>query len=796
MSIFDEKNKNYEEYELSTESKEKITEGVLEHFKNLPATSKSELDDRRIGRMKKNNRIMRKVALAAVSIGVSVAMIIGVIVYNNGNKKDNRRVIKRADISGKSIEDRITLANSTIFDLISPHGCKTYVYTNQYEEISGQTVEGDNQVLKETESECYDSAGNLKDGYEVKKIQATNSEDYIEVAGKNFVRISASQTKVNSDDTLVFYFDYGITEEESEKRDEDYMSYDYVYFVRGTSLYRIKCNPEFNVCVDKSREYDSIEEVDGKIKYCSAFENIVDDKDENLPRFNDKNIVDKDSNSDDIYINLKNGNEVVGRAYPLNKKAYIFYDEDCDEKDADLYYIDKSNELHRIKDVGFKTSRYSIYSSYRAYYGNILDTGKLMVDKDYKDEVIASGIDEFEFEVSIEKELKTSANIDEDCNIVLHTGGYFYGGEERILWVDKKHKIIDEDAIEPFDVKDMAEKASIREQEEKDGEQEALEKTKEQVKNLSVMQYEEGEDLNYYKAFADGISFETDYIGDYEIKMDMETTRFLIKGKNDREYVEIPNLRYEYDDIYTNGKYIYYLEDYLFKFNMETKECTYYDVKNDSAVVENGYFELSAIDGGIIYFNCSTGDQNAETGDYYNMNNYIYAYDIISGEFKLLAEDRELSEAFDNYIITIRRYGHEMTEDNSDLINEYETYICKYIDGELKEIKDIGDFSSLSYAKTPNNNIIYFEVYKKLDENKMPDKSKLTIVSFDKDTEELKEVITLDSVDFVQDDGYVELKKIDDKSCVVGVWSKKKNKQLKFKYTFATKKVEEITKRK
>lgn len=96
MSIFDKDgNKSYKEYEVSTDSREKITKGILEYMNEEPTMSRSQLDDRRIEKMdKKGYDILKKLAVASVSIIATGAVIIGAI--NHGHfkkvgKKDSLR---------------------------------------------------------------------------------------------------------------------------------------------------------------------------------------------------------------------------------------------------------------------------------------------------------------------------------------------------------------------------------------------------------------------------------------------------------------------------------------------------------------------------------------------------------------------------------------------------------------------------------------------------------------------------------------------------------------------------------
>ena len=90
MKKEDIKNKYYDDFEISTKSREKITKGVLEDLKNVPATSIVDLDDWRIEKVKKEKTyldVVKKIGIAAVSLCATGAIIFGVAKYND-NKKD------------------------------------------------------------------------------------------------------------------------------------------------------------------------------------------------------------------------------------------------------------------------------------------------------------------------------------------------------------------------------------------------------------------------------------------------------------------------------------------------------------------------------------------------------------------------------------------------------------------------------------------------------------------------------------------------------------------------------------
>ena len=124
MSIFDKDgNKSYKEYELSTESREKIKRGILEGINIETAASKSELDVRRIEKMKKENKyaaLMKKVAVASVSLIASGAIIFGLTKYNdikdvNVSKNTVATESTKEKKDTEKEEDNINVVNEDIY---------------------------------------------------------------------------------------------------------------------------------------------------------------------------------------------------------------------------------------------------------------------------------------------------------------------------------------------------------------------------------------------------------------------------------------------------------------------------------------------------------------------------------------------------------------------------------------------------------------------------------------------------------------------------------------------------------
>lgn len=202
MSIFDKDgNKSYKEYELSAESREKITKGILEGVNNEPAASRSELDVRRIEKMnKRGNEIFKKIAVASVSLIATGAIILGVVQHNKFNKNDNKvaHTVRDAGEFVPVYKDYYG-AEVTVGDYIFTKNSYDEAYieskkTNQKEELS--VLNGDDIALERVYTDgktiVYDNYGCLY-VYDIE----TKYKEKIDVVTEAEGKIQTRQNTVN-----------------------------------------------------------------------------------------------------------------------------------------------------------------------------------------------------------------------------------------------------------------------------------------------------------------------------------------------------------------------------------------------------------------------------------------------------------------------------------------------------------------------------------------------------------------------------------------------------------------------
>lgn len=347
---YDEKNKSSVEYHIKNKEKERT---VINIFKYVAA-----------------------VAMVTCVIGVG-AYKLGGLVNNKSATSDTRsNAINRDKLVDLSIgvdwkDCTVDDENdeSHVINSFSISDCKS-----SYELIAGEWNDYyTEEALELSSKDCYESNGELKDGYESKRITANNSDKYIDVVGKNFITISAEQTKENSPKNRRFY-GRGKQMGNFKKADEEYFSYDHVYFIQGTTLVRITCDDNLSVCFDKSFCYKELKLEDGKINFYYNLKSIDNSANKSTTRFTDSNIY----NSKGV-LSLKRNGKVVEELYDVN--SIFMYDGDSDEEEVTLYYTDMDGNLWRIENV--------LISS----VDNIVDLDNLEVSEGYEKEKMLSGFE-------------------------------------------------------------------------------------------------------------------------------------------------------------------------------------------------------------------------------------------------------------------------------------------------------------------------------------------------------------------------------------------------------------------
>lgn len=295
-------------------------------------------------------------------------------------------------------------------------------------------------------------------------------------------------------------------------------------------------------------------------------------------------------------------------------------------------------------------------------------------------------------------------------------------------------------------------------------------------------------------------------------KMDVNGVKFKIVGKNNDDYLyvkgkdakdfkEVVDL-YCVSNIYTNGEYIYYLD------GKEGEKICKYNIKDNKQEVTNIIDTIKAtapentpVDSNqcfcqafvvlndIMYV--STQHIVYDNDEVTQVKYDIYTHNMISGETKLLKEDRAILETYNNYFITRRYMKPEEAESNL-----YETYIEVLNGDKLEECVSLGELSDfILKCNTVSNKYFYFEKFEKIDADIYSDKSVVKLLRVSKDDlgseVKLEEVATLKSSDFNQsDDVDLELDTVSDLDCRVYLWTD--DEENTYKYIYKTKKVEEI----
>jgi len=341
---YDEKNKSSVEYHIKNKEKERT---VINIFKYVAA-----------------------VAMVTCVIGVG-AYKLGGLVSNKTVSTDSRsNAINRDKLVDLELGDWNKDCTVDIVEneahVIYPNNVSECI--SSYELFAGEWNKYYNEeALNLSSKDCYEANGDLKEGYESKRITANNSDKYIDVVGKNFITISAEQTKENSPKNRRFY-GRGKQMGNFKKADEEYFSYDHVYFIQGTTLVRITCDENLSVCFDKSFSYNELILEDGKINFYYNPESV----EETTTRFTDSNIYKSMS-----VFSLKIDGKEVEKLYGV--QIMFMYDEDSDEKDVTLYYVDMDDNLWRIENVLISSK------------DNLVDFDKLEVLEGYEKEKMLSG---------------------------------------------------------------------------------------------------------------------------------------------------------------------------------------------------------------------------------------------------------------------------------------------------------------------------------------------------------------------------------------------------------------------
>lgn len=241
---------------------------------------------------------------------------------------------------------------------------------------------------------------------------------------------------------------------------------------------------------------------------------------------------------------------------------------------------------------------------------------------------------------------------------------------------------------------------------------------------------------------------------------------------------------------YSNGKYIYYCyKNRLYKYNLETNESEsmiLFDEKDTNAIVD-------CIHDGKLLIDIATSKEVVEDY-YYDFDNTVVSYDIKSGKTQV-AEGRDISEYIDDgYFITFKTTKYEGMKDAfGRAVSVVESCVEKINETGFEEVAKLGNHSRFKGASKSGDKL-YFAVYGELEEGKADDESQFIFKEFDKKTCEVKTLGEIKSEDLGYDNGTIVIDKVTDEY-LVGLISDENCKETKFKFTYATKKIEKITKK-
>jgi len=161
MKKEDIKNKYYDEFEISTKSREKITKGVIEDLKNIPTTSIANMDDWRNEKMKKEKTyldVVKKISVAALSLCATGAIIFGVTKYNENNKDRDVNVSK---------DTIATERNTTVTEKDTENNTENNKENNKVDVKEGDYV----KIFKDCPSSLWSTSFS----------SASNNDEYIKV---------------------------------------------------------------------------------------------------------------------------------------------------------------------------------------------------------------------------------------------------------------------------------------------------------------------------------------------------------------------------------------------------------------------------------------------------------------------------------------------------------------------------------------------------------------------------------------------------------------------------------------
>ena len=307
------------------------------------------------------------------------------------------------------------------------------------------------------------------------------------------------------------------------------------------------------------------------------------------------------------------------------------------------------------------------------------------------------------------------------------------------------------------------------------------------------------ESTEYSQLFTHDYTGEEIKIGDYYFKLhpdasEMEngdTCNVYFKKKKDEKYKGIPNVNaYDFlEDIFTNGKYLYYSGDCLHRYNMETNECENFPIVCKEIPEEkcsNESFKIQAIKDGYIYLNYGYYEEYQNNSGSVLPELYIVAYNIQSGKISLL-ENMEVYLNFDDYLI-INDYNGVSEFKSFNTSSKVTVY--KTTKNGPEKIYSFGSNSMICFnCNAEDKEHVQYELNNKFYFEEETDTGK-KLSSLDKKTGEVKLVADMKHTDFgEQTSSCINIESVMEDYCLISIYDNRVKGMVFYKYMYDEKKV-------
>ncbi|SKA70747.1 hypothetical protein SAMN02745111_02099 [Eubacterium uniforme] len=367
----------------------------------------------------KYEKIMKCVASIMVVAILSSMLFFGKKYFNGIN--DENVALKNATTEKTKDETKSNLFEFNYYYDENEQEEYERVYREQISSLYGfhSEVANKNGVINNNDykkyiDECYDSNGKLKKGYEEKTFELKSSDENakkIKLVGKDFIVITAEDAKKNMESVKEEFLseveDGGleIAKRLCDEYGNKFASYDYVYYLQGDNLLRVRLSEKPETWI-----YNSLSHKYARNKYSYSKFIGLKKVDTIVIAFRQKMTMKKQVGVEDKY--FQDSNLIQGSVIQLiDKKSeeaiknikYLYILPTYEKGENILYYVDTNYNLWRIKDVKFYKENVEVtaeglydgkefveYDHEKECNGQIKTS--FGVDKDYKAEKIAQNV--------------------------------------------------------------------------------------------------------------------------------------------------------------------------------------------------------------------------------------------------------------------------------------------------------------------------------------------------------------------------------------------------------------------